>query len=320
MNKVKLKKSLITQQEHQCAITGNPFVYDGKRYTEMLPLLDTDRIIPKAKGGTYTDGNTRLVDPIAHLKRHANFREYQQEYEQLRITIDSREQVRKHLNSINNRLLAMERGTDKLDEETHKWLGEQVDVTRKRLSKIDRRISKQIDDINSPVAQSARNVKGVGNITIAYMLIYINIEKAEYCSSLWSYVGLDKPSHERYTKGESPGGNKTLRTILYTMADSMIKVRGAYRDIYDKTKQKLEFSEKVTKTRNTKGHLVELPWKDTKPSHRHGAAIRQVMKHFLADWWYVHRKTEGLDTPQAYPIEKLGHKSWIYPEERGWIY
>lgn len=313
MNKVALKTALNDKQKKECALSKTTL-------PDNLSLVDTDRKLQKKDGGIYTLNNTRLVDPIAHMKRHGNYREREEQLEEIKVVMDGREQVRKLANSANNRILAMERGTDRLDETTKEFLEDQVDATKKRLSKIDRKVAKLIKGCDIPVAKSALNVKGVGAVTVAYMLIYIDIEKANYCSSLWSYCGLHKASHNRYTKGESGGGNKTLRTVLYTMADSMIKTRGAYREVYDRTKSKLEVSEKITKSRNTQGKLIECAWKDTKPSHRHGASIRQIMKHFLADWWYVHRKTEGLDTPQAYAIEKLGHKSWIFPEERGWVY
>lgn len=313
MTKTALKLSLIEKQKGECALTQTPLESN-------LSLLDTDRKLQKKDGGIYTIDNSRLVDPVAHMKRHGNYRERDEQLEEIKVVMDGREQVRKLANSANNRILAMERGTDRLDETTKLFLEEQVDATKKRLSKIDRRVNKLIENCDIPVAKSALGVKGIGAVTVAYMLIYIDIDKAQYCSSLWSYCGLHKASHERYTKGEAGGGNKTLRTVLYTMADSMIKSRGAYRDVYDRRKERLSVSEKITSSRNTQGKMIECKWKDTKPCHRHGAAIREVMKHFLADWWYVHRTTEGLDTPQAYAIEKLGHNTWIYPKERGWVY
>lgn len=313
MSKEALKKSIIEKQNGACALTQTPLKSD-------LSLVDTDRKIMKKDGGVYTVDNTRVVNPVDHMKRHDNYREREEQLEELKVMMDGREQIRKLVNSTNNRLLAMERGTDKLDEATKQWLEDQKDQMQKRLSKKDRSVKKFIKGIDHEVAQSALDVDGVGAITVAYMLIYIDITKAPYVSSMWGYTGLDKPSHKRYKKGESGGGNKTLRTVLYTMASSQVRTRGAYRDVYDRTKTKLENSEKITKSRNTQGKMIECKWKNTKPSHRHGAAIRQIMKHFLADWWYVHRTVEGLDTPQAYPIAKLGHKSWIFPEERGWEY
>jgi hypothetical protein len=93
---------------------------------------------------------------------------------------------------------------------------------------------------------------------------------------------------------------------------------GAYREVYDRTKLRLSVSEKVVKTRNTQGHLVESAWKDTKPSHRHGAALRAVMKHILADYWLVGRTLLNLSTVPLYAEAMLGHTHIIDPEARGW--
>jgi hypothetical protein len=188
--------------------------------------------------------------------------------------------------------------------------------------------------MTNPLAKACLTVKGIGPVTVAYCLVYIELdgifpeghvrvgqEKARHASCLWKYAGLHCASHERYEKGKTSGGNKTLRTVLYTMADSQMKTKGSYREVYDNMKSRLEKSERKTMSRNTQGKLVEVAWKDTKPSHRHGAALRAVMKHFLADYWFVGRTLLGLETSPLYPEAVLGgnHRT-IMPEERGWVY
>lgn len=286
-----------------------------------LALIDTHRKLPKKDGGTYNDlSNVELLDPRKHMAEHGTLKDRPEWLEKLKTLMDAREQMRKQLNSCNNRILAMKRRTDQLDQSTVDFLLDQISLTKKELSKMDRRVKKHLLTDSPQIAVTALNVKGLGAITIAYILVYVEIEKARYASSLWSYVGLDKPSHKRYTKNESGGGNKTLRTALYAMAESFIKQRNDYRDIYDRTKQDLSVSEKMVESRNTQGKLIECMWKETKPCHRHGAAIRKMIKHFLADFWYVWRTIEGLDTPMLYPEAKLGHKGIVRPEERGWEY
>lgn len=313
MSKVALKSKLRKNQNGICSMSA-------KHLAEETRLFDTDRLMPKAKGGIYTDENSRALDPIEHMKRHFIYKERNVELTQLKILIDGREQIRKLSNSLGNRLLAAKRQTDQMDSETEKWIRLQLKETAKQLGKQDRRIEKYIKGLDYPIIKSAIQLRGLGVMTIAYLMVYIEIDKAEYASSLWSYVGLDKPSHERYTKGESGGGNKTLRTVLYTMADSMIKTRAVYRDVYDAEKQKLENSMKIVKSRNTQGKMIECKWSETKPCHRHGAAIRKMIKHFLADFWFVWRTLEGLPTPNLYVEEKLGHTGIVKPIERGWIY
>jgi hypothetical protein len=313
MNKVAIKKSISKIQSGKCALTEAKLPND-------VSLMDTDRINPKAKGGIYTNENTRIVDPIAHMIRHGNFKQREIEMDKLKSLMDAREQIRKLNNSLNNRLLALKRRTDSLDKVTSEWLTLQEKETKSELSKLDRRIAKHLKTMQLPIIKSAMLIKGLGPITIAYIIIYVDIDKARYASSLWSYVGLDKPSYKRYEKNISGGGNKTLRTALYAMAESFIKTRNIYRDVYDSEKLKLEHSENVTMSRNTQGKLIECKWSETKPCHRHGAAIRKMIKHFLADFWYVWRTLEGLDTPMLYPEAKLGHSGIVKPQERGWIF
>jgi len=314
MTKQALKRKISKEQERQCALSG-------KILPEDTSLFDTDRRKPKKEGGKYTAKNTRVVNPIAHMKRHNNLRHREQDMENLKAVIDEREQRRKLYNKINNQLLAYTRRTDHLNEETVQWLNEQKDHFKEALNKYDKLLKKAVEKmVDNPLVSSALGVKGIGPITIAYCLIYIDLEKARHASSLWAYAGLDKPSHERYTKGKSSGGNKNLRTVLYTMADSQMKTRGAYREVYDRVKSRLEVSDKIVKSRDTKGALIEMAWKDTKPCHRHGAALRAVMKHFLADYWFVGRTLQGLPTQPLYAeaiLGKDGHKT-VSPKERGW--
>jgi len=226
--------------------------------------------------------------------KHNNHRKREENYKNLKIMIDAREQLRKLSNSSGNRILAMKRRTDDLDKDTLKWLEEKLEETNSKLKKLDRKITKHIKDhMMFPIVEKAIAIKGLGFITIAYMLIYVDIKKARYASSLWSYVGLDKPSHKRYTKNVAGGGNKTLRTALYTMAKSMVRTRAVYRDVYDREKQKLSMSEKLVETRTVKKEIKTKMWKDVS-------------------------KGEGLPTAALYVEEKLGHKEIVRPEERGW--
>lgn len=306
-----IKKEALKRQNGQCYLSDVELLDD-------FSMIDTHRPKPKMNGGIYSPNNSTAVNPVAHMKEHGIYREREISLDELKVLIDAREQVRKLVNSLNNRILASKRKVDKMDSQTEMWIGERIKETESELGRIDRRIKKHLLSMPYDIISTALNIRGVGPITVAYMLVYVDITKARYASSLWAYCGLDKPSHERYTKGESGGGNKTLRTVLYTMADSFIKQRNVYRDVYDNEKEKLSNSERITKSRNTQGKLIECAWKDTKPSHRHGAAIRKMIKHFLADFWYSWRKLEGLETAALYVEEKMGHKGIVRAEERGW--
>ena len=287
-------------------------------------LIDTHRLTPKKDGGEYVDGNVVLSEPVEHMETHGNLRVRDETLNEIKMLIDDREQIRKLYQKVENQMLAYKRRTDHLSNFTLEWLKMQSIEFKKELTGRDKLIKKAIKEHSKidPLTKAAMGVKGIGQITVAYMLIYIDLEKARHASSLWAYCGYDKPSHARYEKGVAGGGNKTLRTALFTMAYSMMKTRGDYRYIYDRVKSRLEVSEKITKSRNTQGKLIECMWKDTKLCHRHGAALRAMIKHFLADWWFVGRTLVGLPTAPGYAeaiLGKDGHKT-IAPEERGWKY
>lgn len=307
MNKTALKESAT-----HCAITGAPLVNDPS-------LLDVDRIIERFKGGTYTDDNSRVLTPRAHMERHGILREREEWLEELKSMMDDRAQTMKVAMKLNNQLLAYRRNVDHARASTEQFLNDMLEPVQSRLGKIDREVTKHVKASADPLVAAAIGVPGVGPMSVAGLQVYVDLEKARSASAMWAYTGIDKPSHSRYQKGSAGGGNKTLRTIIWNTANSMTKNRKCpYRSVYDQTKNRLSVSEKVVKTRNTQGHLIECAWKDTKPSHRHGAALRAVMKHFLADYWFVGRELAGLDTKPLYVEERLGHTSIVRPRERGW--
>jgi len=129
------------------------------------------------------------------------------------------------------------------------------------------------------------------------------------------------------------GGNQTLRTQLYASAESWMKATGklsektgrrskrsAYRDEYERTIAKLSVSEVVTRSRHTgKRGDYENAWKDAPKGHRHGAALRSMIKLFLFDWWHTSKLLRGEEPRLPYVIEKLGHKGFSHPSERGWV-
>lgn len=297
-------------------------------------LIDTDRITPKAEGGTYEDGNVRLLAPREHMARHGNLRERTEILDEIKSVMDDRAQMMKVMLKINNQLLAYQRRTDERHPDTEAWLSEQVDSVVDRLKGIDRVLkgSKDVEGLIPAYAEvdalaaAALGVPYMGEITLANLVTYVDLEKAPSASSLWKYAGLHKPSHRRYeldpgeevTKGR--GGNKTLRTALYNVVNVMWRAgdKSAYRLVGDRVKERLSESERIVESRTTQGALVKVAWKDTKRGHRHGAALRAMMKHLLADYWFVGRELAGLSTRPLYVQEKLGHTGIISPRERGW--
>ncbi len=298
-----------------------------KRTDEVFPendsLFDTHRLIPKRKNGTYTDENTVIKMPIDHQIEHGTFKQRESEFEKLKSLFDDRQSLMKSRMKIDNALLAYKRGTDVPTIEMIKFYEEKIKEFVKFENKRKGEIEKQLEKINHPVANAMREVDQVGPVIAAGCIIYLDIKKARHPSSFWKYCGLDKPFFSRYEKGKSSGGNKKLRTVLYNMAKCQeMCLTAPYRPVYDNKKQKLAQSEKICEqTRGTDGKIKKnVKWKDVKPCHRRGAALREVMKHFLADLHYVWCCIEGIEPSKPYAEAQLGKHKTIMPEERGWIF
>lgn len=314
MAKRVLKQRLAKVQGGVCGLSGVELETDPA-------LIDTDRVLMKSLGGVYEDENTRIVEPVAHMIRHGIRRERSEGLDALKNLFDDRVQMMKLIMKESNQLLAYQRRTDAINPETAAFLTAHLEPIQDRLAVIDGNITKALKGYPDVLAQTALKVPGVGPITVAALTVYVDLTKAATPSALWKYTGLHASSHERYTKGEASGGNKTLRTVLWNTANSLMKLRtSGYRPVYDLTKDRLAMSEKMVMSRNTQGKLVEVAWKDTKPSHRHGAALRAIMKHFLADYWLVGRTLAGLSTTPLYAEAMLGHTHIIQPRSRGWTY
>lgn len=316
--KIGLKKVIGDEHGYECYICGREITEEEIE----KGLIDTDRLIPKAEGQGYEIDITRLACPQCHMKRHGTHRIRPEDLGLLKIAIDDREQWLKLKNKIENQLRAYSRQTDEYSEITKYQLEEMLPGLKEKLAQRTKLIEAWIKEHKEEgIIKSALNVKGLAALTIAYFVTYFVPEKAKHRSSFWKYIGLDRPSHERYTKGETSGGNKRLRTAVWRCIDSMWKNRDCpYREIGDRVKERLSISEKVVSSRNTKGILVTLPWKETKKCHRHGAAYRKMMKELVGDYWVVARKFLGLPTDNTYAVDMLGHEQQTDPRDRGWLF
>lgn len=326
MAKIKLKEKKIKQQKGRTK--------KGKKLPDKMSLIDTHRIVPRMEGGKYTDENYIVLLPKEHMQEHGNYKERTEELDRLKMLYDGYKQIQKLRMKINNQLLAEERQTDSLDEIDVEYIKEVMNQIKDKEKEKEKQIKKWVkQNKNIPIVKALLSVNGVGEVLIASLLTYIEIEKAEHPSSLWSYVGYHIASHKRFEKLPEKSkqgkwystGNRTLRCQLYITAGVFIKCSrfdNPYAKIYYTRKEKTKKSSKITQTRITgKKGIHSMAWKDVSDGHRHGDAQRVMMKHFLADLWFVWRTLEGLPTNDLYVKEHLGHQSAIIePKKRGWIY
>ena len=296
----------------------------GETLPEDMSLVDTDRIVLRMNGGGYEEDNYRIDTPLAHMERHGTLRVRVPPFDELKNLMDDFRQMQKLRVKINNQVLATKRHTDEISEETEKFLLEEVerveDAETERGKKIEGWIKR---NKTLPIVSAIMSVKGVGKVTAANLLVDIDITKADHPSSLWAYIGYDKPSIDRYKKGKMGGGNKPLRCAMFVMAECFLKCQNQYAmSVYYPRKTKLENSDRIVRERaKGDGRIVEIEWKNAMPIHRHLDAFRVMIKHYLADLWFVWRTLEGLPVTDLYVKEHLGHESAIInPKAMGWKY
>lgn len=157
-----------------------------------------------------------------------------------------------------------------------------------------------------------KNVTGVGPAMAGVLIAEIDIAKARYPSSLWKYAGLDvvngkgRSRHKEHLVDVEyvarDGTTQTKKSITYNpflktklmgvLAPSFLRCGNeTYKKIYDDYK-----------------HRLEHKWPDATKFHRHKAALRYMMKMFLADYHTAWRSIEGLPTSNHYSEDKLDIK------------
>lgn len=157
-------------------------------------------------------------------------------------------------------------------------------------------------------------VLGIGPAMAGVIISEIDIEKAQYPSSLWKYTGLDvagdgkgrsrKKEHLEKTRYINKDGeeaekngitfNPFLKTkMVGVLGSSFLRcgVKSPYAQIYYEYKNRLENSEEH---------------KEKTKLHRHNMANRYMIKRFLVDLYKKWRELESLPVAEEYSKAKLG--------------
>ena len=160
-------------------------------------------------------------------------------------------------------------------------------------------------------------VKGVGKENIAKVIGMVDIQRADTISSLWKFAGfsVEDGKAPKRVKGEKLSYNSQLRSMCWRLGTSLLKAKGKFYDYYLKQKERYSARYEVVPASS-------LPKKDGKryepegvisEGHLHNMALRKMIKLFLACLWLTWREAEGLPVTNPYPIDKLGHNSFIDP-------
>ncbi|KPL72238.1 hypothetical protein ADN00_15585 [Ornatilinea apprima] len=220
----------------------------------------------------------------------------------LRVLVDLRDlTIQKIRIGFGNRIMAIEGGRDQADEATIDIL----DRYNYLFSELEDELNKDISKLVAkyPIINKMMEVRGIGPTLAAKLVSLIDIRKADSVSALWRYCGygVQDGKRERLVKGERAHFNQRAKTACYLIGSSFLKSRSPYRRVYDDARQYYEANRK-----------------DWTKAHIHNAALRKMVKVFLAHLWNEWRILEGLPTKPLYVNEKLGHTTEFLPEEFGW--
>jgi hypothetical protein len=217
-----------------------------------------------------------------------------------RALVDLRDrQIQKARIQFGNRLAAIENG---MDESPYRHY---IESWYKRFEEIEKDLDQSIADLaeDFPIVERMTRVKGVGKTLAMKVAVMIDIRKADTISALWRYAGyaVIDGQREKPTKGEKLHYNARLKTACYLVGSSFLKSNSPYRRIYDDAKEYYQANRP-----------------DWTKAHVHNAAMRKMIKIWLAHLWQVWREMEGLPVTQLWIADKSPHHRIMMPEEFGW--
>lgn len=180
-----------------------------------------------------------------------------------------------------------------------------------------------------------RAQKGCGPTMAGVLIAYIDPHRAPTASSVWAWCGLSVvDGHaQRRQKGQKANFNPWLKSkVLAVLGGSLLKANSPWRKFYDDYKHRLQ-SQRLPvcgacgnkglvavepeagssavpakqACHNCNGGAGPIPWGNS-DGHRHNAAMRYMVKMFLAEFWKQWRTLEGLPVREPYAEQYLGLK------------
>lgn len=128
------------------------------------------------------------------------------------------------------------------------------------------------------------DVKGIGPITAAMLIAYLDPYCAPTPSSFYRYAGLTPKKETKF--------NRKLKTkLIGVIGESFLKSSSPYKKFYDDYKNRKTYSAQALSK-----------------SHIHQMSIRYMVKMFLYDLWVEWRTQEDLETRALYAEEYLNRK------------
>jgi len=221
----------------------------------------------------------------------------------LRALVDLRDrQIQKARIQFSNRTSAILRAADVS-------AGRQLELVKRYqdlFTKLEESLTFDIADLvkEYPIYEELAAVRGIGPTLAAKLIALIgDISRFDTVSKLWRFSGYAVIDGVRESRkaGEKSHYNVRLKTALYLVGTSFLRLKSPYRAEYDRAKAYYQ------------EHRPE--WTKL---HIHRAAQRKMVKLFLSHLWERWRQLEGLPTRVPYVLERLGHTTYRPPELYGW--
>jgi hypothetical protein len=190
-------------------------------------------------------------------------------------------------------------------------------------------IKKALDayTIDHPVGAWLRTIRGMGPVTSAGLLAYIDIEKAPTAGAIWKYAGID--GQAVWEKGQKRPWNAEFKTLCYKIGESFVKTSNKEDSVYGKMYKdrkaleiernndggNAEAAARELATKNySKGTVTRKALEAGKLSdaHLHARARRYAVKMFLSHLHEVMYITIlGEKPPKPFAIGILGHAHYV---------
>lgn len=222
------------------------------------------------------------------------------------------------------------------NKETEKGLGahpETLILMARSAELFENEAKKALDKFSTshPVGRWMRSIDGIGPVTSAGLLAFVDINICNTAGKLWAFAGLEPGSKPK--KGQKLTYNPQLKKLCYIIGEGFIKVSGKEtalyghiykeRKLYEQGKNEAgdyrTQAESILDTRNI-GEDTEaikhLRAGKLTPAHIHARARRYAVKMFLSHLQQVWYEWEfGEPAPKPFAIAHLGHVDIIKPEK-----
>lgn len=198
-----------------------------------------------------------------------------------------------------------------------------ADISAKN-KKIENLILSVIDALTYrfPIGQWMRAVPGVGPVTTAAIISYLDIRRAPSANHFWSAAGLNP--EQKWEKGQLRPFNQRLKSLLWNLGETFVKKAGDPYDVYGKL---INIRKRYESAKNDAGEYADFAYGYIKQckdkhlvqietyragrlpgSHIHARGKRYAVKIFLAHVWEVWYQLEfNRIPPDPYPLAHQGH-------------